>query len=422
MTRFSAWDIIKNGLNSQKGWDRQWRDCEPKDQYEVVIIGGGIHGLATAYYLAKNHGIKNIAVVEKSWLGGGNAGRNTTIVRSNYFQPGNRQFYEHSLKLWENLSHELNYNVMFSQRGHVSLLHSPSAIDTAARGYNTMRLTGSDAEIWGLKKLKQKIPHLNYNVNSRFPIMGAAVQKRAGTARHDAVVWGFARAADQRGVNIIQNCEVVGIKRDKGKVIGLETSRGFISCKKVGFSAAGNTTLLWNMAGLGELPIESHKLQAFVTEPLKPLLDHVVVFGVGGAHFYISQSDKGGMVFGGDLDSYKSYAQRGNLPIVQDVAECATSILPCLGRVRLLRHWSGTCDMSMDGSHFICKTPLKNLYLNAGWNYGGFKAGPSAGWYFADLIANDRPDGVIANHDLKRFERGINIDERGAGPDPKLHG
>ena len=406
MTRFSAWNVIKNGLNNQKGWDRQWQDCEPKDQYDVVIVGGGIHGLATAYYLTKNHGIKNIAVVEKGWLGGGNAGRNTTIVRSNYFQPGNRQFYEHSLKLWENLSHELNYNVMFSQRGHVSLLHSPSAIDAAARGYNTMRLTGSDAEIWGLKKLKQKIPHLNYNVNARFPIMGAAVQKRAGTARHDAVVWGFARAADQRGVNIIQNCEVIGIKRDKGKVICLETSRGLISCKKVGFSAAGNTTLLWNMAGLGELPIESHKLQAFVTEPLKPLLDHVVVFGVGGAHFYMSQSDKGGMVFGGDLDSYKSYAQRGNLPIVQDVAECATSILPCLGRVRLLRHWSGTCDMSMDGSHFICKTPLKNLYLNAGWNYGGFKAGPSAGWYFADLIANDRPDGVIANHDLKRFERG----------------
>ena len=422
MTRFSAWNVIKNGLSNQKGWDRQWQDCEPKDQYDVVIVGGGIHGLATAYYLAKNHGIKNIAVVEKGWLGGGNAGRNTTIVRSNYFQPGNRQFYEHSLKLWENLSHELNYNVMFSQRGHVSLLHSPSAIDAAARRYNTMRLTGSDAEIWGLKKLKQKIPHLNYDVNARFPIIGAAVQKRAGTARHDAVVWGFARAADQRGVNIIQNCEVVGIKRDKGKIIGLETSRGFISCKKVGFSAAGNTTLLWNLAGLGELPIESHKLQAFVTEPLKPLLDHVVVFGVGGAHFYISQSDKGGLVFGGDLDSYKSYAQRGNLPIVQDVAECATSILPCLGRVRLLRHWSGTCDMSMDGSHFICKTPLKNLYLNAGWNYGGFKAGPSAGWYFADLIANDRPDAVIANHDLKRFERGINIDERGAGPDPKLHG
>ena len=217
MTRFTAWNILKNGLNDQKGWDRQWQDCEPKAQYDVVIVGGGIHGLATAYYLAKNHGTKNIAVIEKGWLGGGNAGRNTTIVRSNYFQRGNRQFYEHSLKLWENLSHELNYNVMFSQRGHVSLLHSPAAIDAAARRYNTVRLTGSGAEIWSLKKLKQKIPHLNYDVNARFPIKGAAVQKRAGTARHDAVVWGFARAADQRGVDIIQNCEVVSIKRKKSK-------------------------------------------------------------------------------------------------------------------------------------------------------------------------------------------------------------
>lgn len=422
MTRFSAWNIFKNGLIDQKGWDRQWQDCEPKAQYDVVIVGGGIHGLATAYYLAKNHAIKNIAVVEKNWLGSGNAGRNTTIVRSNYFQRGNREFYEHSLKLWENLSHDLNYNVMFSQRGHVSLLHSPAAIDAIARGYNTMRLTGADAEIWNLGKLKQKIPHLNYDQNARFPIIGAAVQKRAGTARHDAVAWGYARAANQRGVDIIQNCEVTGIKREKNKVVGLQTSRGFISGKKIGLSVAGHTSLLWQMAGLGKLPIESHKLQAFVTEPLKPLLDYVVVFGVGGTHFYMSQSDKGGMVFGGDLDWYKSYAQRGNLPIVQDVAECAISMMPCLGRVRLLRHWSGICDMSMDGSHFICKTPLSNLYLNAGWNYGGFKAGPGAGWYFADLIANNRPDKVIADHDLKRFERGINIDERGAGPDPKLHG
>jgi len=422
MTRFSAWNVLKNGFIDQKGWDRQWQDCEPKAQYDVVIVGGGIHGLATAYYLAKNHAAKNIAVVEKSWLGGGNAGRNTTIVRSNYFQRGNREFYEHSLKLWENLSHDLNYNVMFSQRGHVSLLHSPTAIDATARRYNTMRLTGADAEIWNLDKLKQKIPHLNYDPDARFPITGAAVQKRAGTARHDAVAWGYARAANQRGVDIIQNCEVTGIKREENKVVGLQTSRGFINGKKIGLSVAGHTSLLWQMAGLGKLPIESHKLQAFVTEPLKPLLDYVVVFGVGGTHFYMSQSDKGGMVFGGDLDWYKSYAQRGNLPIVQDVAECAISILPCLGRVRLLRHWSGVCDMSMDGSHFICKTPLSNLYLNAGWNYGGFKAGPGAGWYFADLIANDRPDQIIADHDLKRFERGTNIDERGAGPDPKLHG
>ncbi len=422
MTRFSAWNVFRNGLTGQKGWSRQWRDPEPKKHYDVVVIGAGLHGLATAYYLAKNHSVRNVAVVEKGWLGGGNAGRNTTIVRSNYMMPGNREFYEHSLKLWENLSHELNYNVMFSQRAHVSLLHSPAAVDDAARRYNTMRLTDSDGELWDLEKLKHTIPYLNYGPNSRFPIIGAAVQRRAGTARHDAVAWGYARGADQHGVDILQNCEVTGVTRDNDKVVAIETTRGTISAGKVGFAVAGNTSRLWSMAGLGNLPIESHKLQAFVSEPLKPLLDHVVVFGVGGAHFYISQSDKGGMVFGGDIDWYKSYAQRGNLPIVQDVAEAAMSILPCLGRVKLLRHWSGVMDMSMDGSHFICKTPLNNLYLNAGWNYGGFKASPASGWYFADLIANDRPHPVVENHDLQRFERGINIDERGAGPDPKLHG
>jgi sarcosine oxidase subunit beta len=421
MSRFSAWAVLKNGFSGQKNWERQWRDPEPKKTYDVVIVGAGLHGLATAYYLARNHGIKNIAVLEKGWLGGGNAGRNTTVVRSNYMMPGNRHFYEHSLKLWEELSHELNYNVMFSQRHHVSLLHSPSARDAAARRYNTMRLTGSDGEFWDLATLKKEIPHLNYN-NARFPIIGAAVQKRAGNARHDAVAWGYARGADMQGVDIIQNCEVTGVSREDGKVTSLETSRGSIGAKKVGFAVAGNTSRLWQMAGLGNLPIESHKLQAFVSEPLKPLLDHVVVYGVGGAHFYISQSDKGGMVFGGDLDFYKSYAQRGNLPVVQDVAECATAIMPCLGRVRLLRHWSGVMDMSMDGSAFICKTPLDNLYLNAGWNYGGFKASPASGWYFADLVANDRPDPVIEQFNLGRFKRGVNIDERGAGPDPKLHG
>lgn len=423
MTRFTAWAVFREGIRGQKGWTRQWRDPEPKAYYDVAIVGGGLHGLATAYYLAKVHGVKNIAVLEKGWIGGGNAGRNTTIVRSNYAQPGNREFYEHSLKLWENLSHELNYNVMFSQRSHISLLHSPGAIDGAARNYNTMRLTGTpDAEIWDLATLKRAVPHLNYAPDARFPIMGAAVQKRAGTARHDAVAWGYARAADARGVDIIQNCKVEGISCEGGRITALETSRGRITAGKVAFAVAGSTSLLWQMAGLGGLPIESHKLQAFVSEPLKPLLDQVVVFGMGGAHFYISQSDKGGMVFGGDLDWYKSYAQKGNLPIVQDVAEAAMSVLPCLGRVKLLRHWSGIVDMSMDGTHFICKTPLDNLYLNAGWNYGGFKASPASGWWFADLIANDRPAPMIAPFDLKRFERGLQIDERGAGPDCKLHG
>ena len=421
MTKYNAWNVFKNGLLGQSSWQRQWRDPEPQKAYDIVIVGGGLHGLATAYYLAKNHAMKNIAVLEKGWIGGGNAGRNTTIVRSNYMLPANRYFYEHSLKLWENLSHELNYNVMFSQRAHISLLHSPAARDAAARRYNTMQLSGTPAEIWELPQLKKAVPHLDYS-NARFPILGAAVQKRAGTARHDAVAWGYARAADQLGVDIIQNCEVTAVRRDANRINALETSRGVIAANKVGFAVAGHSSLLWQMAGLGKLPIESHKLQAFVSEPLKPLLDQVVVFGVGGAHFYISQSDKGGMVFGGDLDWYKSYAQRGNLPMVHDTCEAAMSILPCLGRVRLLRHWAGVMDMSMDGSPFICKTPIQNLYLNAGWNYGGFKASPASGWYFADLIANDRPHDMIANFSLQRFAQGINIDERGAGPDPKLHG
>ena len=421
MTRFNAWNVFKNGFTGQKNWDRQWRDPEPKKELDILIIGGVLHGLATAYYLAKNHNKKNIAVLEKGWIGGGNAGRNTTIVRSNYMMPGNHEFYEHSLKLWENLSHDLNYNVMFSQRAHVSLFHSPSARDGAARRYNIMRLHGTDGELWDLDTLKNNIPHLNYN-NARFPILGAAVQKRAGNARHDSTVWGFARAADSLGVDILQNCEVTGVKRSQNNIESIETSRGTMKAKKVGFAVAGHTSLLWQMAGLGNLPIESHKLQAFVTEAIKPLLDQVVVYGVGGAHFYISQSDKGSMVFGGDLDWYKYYAQRGNLPMVQDSAEAAMAIMPCLGRIRLLRHWAGVMDMSMDGSFFICKTPLSNLYLNAGWNYGGFKASPASGWYFADLIANEQPHKNVQNHNLERFEQGINIDERGAGPDPKLHG
>lgn len=423
MSRFSAWSVFWNGLTGQKGWSRQWRDPEPQPHYDVVIIGGGLHGLATAYYLAKHHNVGKITVLEKGWIGGGNAGRNTTIVRSNYVMPGNREFYEHSLKLWEELSHELNYNVMFSQRSHVTLLHNPGAVDAAARRYNTMRLTGNDdVEMWDLDKLKATIPHLNYAPSARFPITGAAVQTRAGTARHDAVVWGYARAADQLGVDIIQQCEVTGIETNDGAVTRITTSRGAINAGKVGLAVAGNTSRLWQMAGLHNLPIESHKLQAFVTEPVKPLVDQVIVFGMGGAHFYMSQSDKGGMVFGGDLDWYKSYAQKGNLPVAEDVTASAISIMPSLARLRVLRQWSGVVDMSMDGSHFICKTPLSNLYLNAGWNYGGFKSTPASGWYFADLIANERPDPIVQNFDLERFARGVNIDERGAGPDPKLHG
>ncbi|MCL4151022.1 UNVERIFIED_CONTAM: hypothetical protein GTU68_061505 [Idotea baltica] len=421
MGRYSGWAVFREGLRGQTGWDRAWRDPDPKKEYDVIIVGGGGHGLATAYYLAKNHGITNVAVVEKGWLGGGNAGRNTTIVRSNYALPHSTEFYEHSLKLWENLSHDLNYNVMFSQRGQFNLFHTPAARDAAAKRANTMRMNGIEADLLDRDAVRAMVPHLDYSENARFPIIGAVLQKRAGTARHDAVAWGFARGADQRGVDILQNCEVTGFLREGGEVQGVETTRGVIRAKKVGVAVAGSTGHVMAMAGIERLPIETHKLQAFVSEPLKPLLDYVVSYGAPGSHFYISQSDKGGMVFGGDLDFYNSYAQRGNLPIVNDVAECAMAIMPCLGRVKLLRHWAGVMDMSMDGTHIMSKTPVDNLYLNAGWCYGGFKATPASGWHFADLIANERPDNLTEAFSLDRFERGYAIDEKGMGPTPKLH-
>lgn len=415
--RYSIISVLSQGLRGQKGWTRAWRDAEPKPQYDVVIVGGGGHGLATAYYLAKEHGISNIAVLEKSYIGSGNVGRNTTIVRSNYLHPANARFYEWSLKLWEGLEQDLNYNVMVSQRGVLNLFHSDGQRDAFARRGNAMRLNDIDAGLLDEAEVRRLLPYLDFD-NARFPIRGGLLQPRGGTVRHDAVAWGYARGADRRGVDIIQNCEVTGIHVERGRVTGVETNRGVIRAEKVALCCAGNSSQVATMAGL-RLPIESHVMQAFVTESVKPLVDMVVTFGAG--HFYISQSNRGGLVFGGDIDGYNSYAQRGNLPTAEAVMESAMALMPGLGRLRVLRQWGGLMDMSMDGSPIIGLTPVEGIYLNAGWCYGGFKATPASGWCFAWTIARNQPHELNAPFRLDRFASGHVIDEKGAGAQPNLH-
>ena len=415
--KYSVLSLIKNTLSGHRNWAPAWREPDPKPDYDVVIIGGGGHGLATAYYLAQQHGITNVAVLEKGWLGSGNVGRNTTIIRSNYQLPGNEPFYEWSMKLWENLEQDFNFNAMVSQRGVINLFHSDPQRGAFARRGNAMRMHGVDAELLDREQLRALVPFLDYE-NARFPIMGALMQPRGGTVRHDAVAWGFARGADARGVDILQNCEVTGFKIDAGKILGVETSRGFIGAKKVAMVAAGHAGQVAAMAGM-TLPIESHVLQAFVSESIKPYIDKVVTFGAG--HFYVSQSDKGGLVFGGDIDGYNSYAQRGNLPMVEHVIEAGVAMIPGLSRVKVLRSWGGIVDMSMDGSPIIDKTPIDGLYINCGWCYGGFKATPASGWCFAHTIATDAPHDLSAAYRLDRFATGDMIDEKGMGATPNLH-
>ncbi len=415
---YSGFKVIKEGLFGQKGWKPVWRNPDPKPEYDVIIIGGGGHGLSTAYYLAKEHGITNVAVLEKGYLGGGNIGRNTTIVRANYFLPGNSEFYSHSLKLWEGMEQDLNYNTMMSQRGVLNLFHSDGQRDAFVRRGNAMINQGDDAILLSPEGVREQVPFIDFE-NTRFPIYGGLLHKRGGTARHDAVVWGYARGADQRGVDLIQNCEVTGIDIQGGVVKGVQTSRGPIRAKKVAIVVAGRSSQVAEMAGM-RLPIESHVLQAFVSEGVKPVLNNVVSFGMG--HFYISQSDKGGLVFGGDLDFYASYAARGNLPMAEHVMDAAMTLMPAIGKARVLRSWGGIMDMSPDGSPIIDKTDTDGLFLNCGWCYGGFKAVPASGFAYAHLIAKDTPYKTAAKFRLDRFATGQGLlDEEGTGSQHNLH-
>ena len=413
--RYSIFSLARNALSRHEHWPPAWRSPEPKRAYDAIVVGGGGHGLATAYYLAKEHGIGNVAVLEKGWLGGGNTGRNTTIVRSNYHLDPNAHFYEFSLKLWESLSQELNFNVMYSARGVLNLVHSPADMDAAIRRGNAMRLNGIDAKFLSREEIAAWIPELDTSPSARFPIVGGLLQPRGGTVRHDAVAWGYARAADARGVDIIQNCEVTGIRVDHGAVTGVDTTRGPIATRKLGIAVAGNSSRLATMAGI-RLPIESHVLQAMVSEPVKPVLDTVV--SSGAVHFYISQSDKGELVMGGDLDFYNSYAQRGNLPALEHVVTACLALFPSFGRLRQLRSWGGIMDMTMDGSPIIAKLPVDGLTMTGGWCYGGFKATPASGWLHAYTMARGEPHALNAAFTLERFAEGRMIDEKGAGPRP----
>jgi heterotetrameric sarcosine oxidase beta subunit len=417
MTRYSAFRLAREALRGHRGWKPAWRKADPKASYDTVIVGGGGHGLATAYYLAARHGITDVAVLERSAIGLGNVGRNTTIVRSNYFAAENIRFYDHSLSLWESLERELNFNVMVSQRGTLNLVHSDGQRDVLARRANQMLLCGVETEMLDAAEVKRLVPLVDLD-NGRFPVIGGFLQRRGGTVRHDAVAWAYARGASERGVDIVEGCEVTGFRRDGARVEGVETTRGFIGAGKVLLAVAGHSSTLAAMAGF-RLPIETHILQAFVSESLKPLVDVVVTYGAG--HFYISQSDKGGLVFGGHLDGYNSYAQRGNLPVVEDVLAAGATLMPALSRVRVLRQWGGVMDMTMDGNPIISETPVENLFLNGGWCYGGFKAIPAGGVATAHLVATGEPHPIAAHFRLDRFRDGRTIDERGIGPYPWSH-
>ena len=409
--RYSIFSLARNALSHHERWPAAWRSPEPKQSYEIVIVGGGGHGLATAYYLAALHGIRDVAVLEKGWLGGGNTGRNTTIIRSNYLRDESAHLYEHSLKLYEGLSRELNFNVMLSQRGVLNLAHNLHDLRELSRRVNAIRLNGIDSEVLTPAQIKAMVPILDTSPNVRYPVLGASLQRRGGVARHDAVAWGFARGADARGVDVIQNCEVTGIRQRNGAVEGVETSRGYIKAGKVGVVVAGHASVLAAMAGF-RLPIESHPLQALVSEPIKPIHHSVVMSNA--VHVYVSQSDKGELVIGAGIDGYSSYAQRGSFPVIEDQMGALVELFPIFSRLKMLRHWAGIVDVCPDASPIISKTPVKHLYFNCGWGTGGFKATPGSGWVFAHTIAHDAPHALNAAFTLDRFSSGALIDEHGA--------
>jgi len=411
MQRYSIFSLLRNALSYHEGWQAAWRSPEPKPAYDVIIVGGGGHGLATAYYLAKEHGITNVAVLEKGWLGGGNTGRNTTIVRSNYLWDEAAHLYELSLKLWEGLSQDLNYNVMFSQRGVLNLGHSLQDMRDIHRRVNANRLQGIDAEVLTAAQVKAMVPILNTSPGARYPVLGASLQRRGGVARHDAVAWGFARAADARGVDIVQNCAVTGIRRENGRVVGVETTRGYIGAGKVGVVAAGHSSVIAAMADL-RLPLESHPLQALVSEPMKPVI-HTVIMS-NAVHGYISQSDKGDLVIGAGIDQYAGYGQRGSFQVIEGTLAAIVELFPSLSRVRMNRQWGGIVDICPDACPILGKTPVRGLYFNCGWGTGGFKATPGSGFVFAHTIARDEPHPQNAAFSLERFTSGHLIDEHGA--------
>ena len=411
MKRYSAWALLSESLSGHRNWQRVWADATPKSHYEVVIIGGGGHGLATAYYLAKEFGITNVVVLEKGWIGGGNTGRNTTIVRSNYLWDESARLYEHALKLWEGLSDDLNYNVMFSQRGVLNLSHSLGDVREAQRRVNALQLNGIDSEWLDTKQVAAFCPPLDTSKSARYPVLGGTLQRRAGTARHDAVAWGYARAASALGVDIIQNCEVTGFVRESGRIKSVETTRGSIGANRVGLVVAGHSSVLAQMAGF-RLPVESHTLQALVSEPIKPILNCVVMSNA--VHVYVSQSDKGELVIGAGIDEYLSYAQRGSFPVIEHQMGALLALFPRFSRLRMLRSWGGTVDICPDASPIIGKTPIDNLWINCGWGTGGFKATPGSGQVFAASIARQEPHHLAAPFSLDRFTSGALIDEHGA--------